>query len=166
MELVSVAALADNRVIGDNGELPWPSIPADKRQYRERIANDPVILGRVTFDSMRDDLPGSVQIVLSRSRQAFDIETASHATSVDEAVDIAESMDAERAYVIGGGAIYHLFQPHIDRMVLSRVHGEYDGDSYYPEWDDDAWTLDSKTEYDRFTLQEWVRADSGADTDQ
>jgi dihydrofolate reductase len=56
MELVSVAALADNRVIGDAGELPWPSIPADKQQYRARIANDPVILGRVTFDSMRDAL--------------------------------------------------------------------------------------------------------------
>ncbi|ATW88873.1 dihydrofolate reductase [Halohasta litchfieldiae] len=159
MELVSVAAVADNGVIGDDGELPWPSIPADKQQYRERIATDPVILGRRTYESMRDDLPGSHQIVLSRSRQSFDTETAHHAESVEKAVDIATSFDAERAYVIGGGAIYRLFQPHVDRMVLSRVHGEYEGDTSYPEWDDNAWTLESETEYDRFTLQEWVRTD-------
>jgi len=159
MELVSVAAVADNGVIGDDGELPWPSIPADKQQYRQRIATDPVILGRRTYESMRDDLPGSHQIVLSRSRQSFDVETAHHAESVDEAVEIADSLGAERAYVIGGGAIYQLFQPRVDRMVLSRVHGEYDGDTRYPEWDADAWELESETEYDRFTLQEWVRSD-------
>ena len=159
MELVSVAALADNRVIGDDGELPWPSIPADKRQYRERIADDPVILGRVTFESMLDDLPGSHQIVLSRSRDSFDVDSAVHAAGVDAAVDRAAERGADRAYVIGGGGIYHLFQPHVDRMVLSRVHGEYAGDSYYPEWDETAWALQSETEYDRFTLQEWVRVD-------
>lgn len=159
MELVSVAAVADNGVIGDDGELPWPSIPADKQQYRERIADGPVILGRRTYESMRDDLPGSHQIVLSRSRQSFDEETAYHASDVAEAVDIVDSFDVDRAYVIGGGAIYGLFQPHVDRMVLSRVHGEYEGDTSYPEWDDDAWELDSETEYDRFTLQEWARID-------
>lgn len=158
MELIAVAALADNRVIGDEGELPWPSIPVDKRQYRERIANDPVIFGRVTFESMRDDLPGSHQIVLSRSAQSFALETVSHAASVDEAVTIAEELGSDGAYVIGGGAVYHLFQPHLDRMVLSRVHGEYDGDSYYPEWDTAEWELASNEAYDRFSLEEWVRS--------
>jgi len=159
MELVSVAALADNRVIGDDGDLPWPSIPADKRQYRERIADDPVILGRVTFESMLDDLPGSHQIVLSRSRNAFDVVSAYHAAGVDEAVDHAAELGDGRAYVIGGGGIYRLFQPHVDRMVLSRVTGSYAGDSHYPEWEPDAWRLDAETAYDRFVLQEWVRAD-------
>ncbi|WP_253737687.1 dihydrofolate reductase [Halohasta salina] len=159
MELVSVAALADNRVIGDDGELPWPSIPADKRQYRERIANDPVILGRRTFESMLDDLPGSHQIVLSRSRDSFEVPSAVHAGSVEEAVDRATELGADRAYVIGGGDIYRLFQPHVDRMVLSRVDGSYAGDSYYPEWDPADWRLDSETAYDRFVLQEWVRVD-------
>ena len=159
MELVSVAAIADNRVIGDDGELPWPSIPADKQQYRERIATDPVILGRVTFESMLDDLPGAAQIVLSRSTQEFDVPTAHHASGVDDAVAVAENLGADTAYVIGGAVIYDLFQPYIDRMVLSRVAGAYEGDSFYPEWDDEAWTLESTTEYDRFRLEEWVRVD-------
>lgn len=158
MELVSVAALADNRVIGDDGGLPWPSIPADKQQYRERIANDPVILGRVTFESMLDDLPGTAQIVLSRSERDFDVPTAHHAASVDDAIAVVEGLAAETVYVIGGAVIYDLFQPHIDRMVLSRVAGTYEGDAVYPAWDDEAWTLESTSECDRFRLEEWVRA--------
>ncbi|ERH07758.1 MAG: dihydrofolate reductase [Halonotius sp. J07HN4] len=161
MELVSVAAIADNRVIGDNGGLPWPSIPADKRQYRERIADHPVILGRVTFESMLDDLPGSAQIVLSRSERAFDEPTAYHASGVDGAVEIANSLSADTAYVIGGAVIYDLFQPYLDRMVLSRVPGEYEGDAFYPEWDESAWTLTDTTEHDRFRLEKWVRVDTG-----
>jgi dihydrofolate reductase len=157
IELVSVAALADNGVIGDSGELPWPSIPEDKQQYRARIATDPVILGRKTFESMLDDLPGSAQIVLSRSVDAVEVETANVAADVNEAVAIADSLGADTASVIGGGAIYELFQPHVDRMALSRVHGEYDGDTTYPEWDEADWELIESAEYDRFTLEERVR---------
>lgn len=157
IELVSVAAVADNGVIGDDGELPWPSIPEDKRQYRDRIANDPVILGRRTFESMLDDLPGSAQIVLSRSVDAVDVDTAHVAADVDEAVAIVESLGADTASVIGGGAIYELFQPRVDRMALSRVRGEYDGDTTYPGWDEADWERVESTEYDRFTLEEWVR---------
>ena len=159
MQLVSVAALDDTRLIGDDGELPWPSIPADKQQYRKRIADAPVVLGRVTFESMLDDLPGTHQIVLSRSRGSFAVETAHHASGVDDAIAVAEQLDAEQAYVIGGGVIYELFQPHVDRMVLSRVHGTHDGDTYYPEWDPEAWELSDSTDYDRFRLEEWVRTD-------
>lgn len=157
VELVSVAAVAENGVIGRDGELPWPSIPADRRQYRERIADDPVILGRVTFESMLDDLPGTAQIVLSRSRSEFDVGTAHHASGVEEAIAVVESLGAERAYVIGGAGIYDLFQPAVDRMALSRVHGEYAGDAYFPEWDSDEWERVDTEEYDRFTLELWVR---------
>lgn len=157
MELITVAAVAENGVIGRDGELPWPSIPADKRQYRNRIADHPVILGRRTFDSMRDDLPGSAQVVLSRSVSEFDVETAHHAGGVDDAVATVESLDSDRAYVIGGAAIYDLFQSVVDRMLLSRVPGEYAGDAYFPEWDSEDWDLIESTHYEEFTLEEWVR---------
>lgn len=157
MELVTVAAVAENGAIGRDGELPWPSIPADKRQYRERIEESPVILGRRTFDSMREDLPGTHQIVLSRSTTEFDVPTAHHASGVEDAVATAEELGADVAYVIGGGGIYELFQPVVDRMVLSRIPGEYAGDVYFPDWDEADWTLVETTPYDAFTLEEWVR---------
>jgi dihydrofolate reductase len=109
---------------------------------------------------MRDNLPGSRQLVLSRQERAFDVETASRVSGVEDAIETARTLDSETVYVIGGGAIYDLFQPHVDRMVLSRVHGEYEGDSYYPEWDEADWTLADETAYDRFTLREWTRNDS------
>ena len=157
MELITVAAVAENGVIGRNGELPWPSIPADKRQYRNRIADWPVILGRRTFDSIRDDLPGTAQVVLSRSTSEYDLESAHHAGSIEDAVATVESLGADRAYVIGGAGIYDLFQPVVDRMVLSRIPGEYDGDVYFPEWDANKWTVVDRTPYDDFILEEWVR---------
>lgn len=159
MELISVAAIAENGVIGDDGELPWPSIPADRRQYRSRIAGHPVILGRRTFDSMRDDLPGVAQIVLSRSQDAVDVEGAHVASGVDEAVALVEELGYDRAYVIGGGAIYDLFQPHVDRMVLSRIPGSYQGDVTFPEWDTDDWRRTETVDYGEFVLENWVRAD-------
>jgi len=158
MELVSVAALSDNRVIGTEDDLPW-HLPEDKKQYRERVAGHPVVLGRRTFEMMRDDLPGSAQIVLSRSERTFEEPTAYHAGGVDEAVSIAESLDADRAYVLGGAGIYRLSQPHLDRMVLSRVPGEYEGDAFYPEFDAEEWDLVAETPYEGFTLEEWVRTE-------
>ena len=157
VELVSVAALAENRVIGRDGEIPWPSLPEDRAQYRALVANDPVVLGRTTFDSMRGDLPGSAQVVLSRSTESVDVPTARVASDVDEAVADLEEIGAPVAYVLGGGAIYGLFQPHVDRMVLSHVPGEYEGDVVYPEWEEAEWTVVREEPHDGFTLREWVR---------
>jgi len=157
MELVSVAAVADNLVIGKDGEIPWDSLPEDRRQYRARIADSPVILGRRTFESMLDDLPGRAQIVLSRSERDYAVDTAHHAAGVDEAVDLASSLGADAAYVIGGGGIYALFQPHLDRMFLSRVPGDYEGDTYYPSWEEEEWTLVDETEQEQFSVEEWER---------
>lgn len=157
MELISVAALAENFVIGKDGEIPWESLPEDRKQYRERVAAHPVILGRKTFESMLDDLPGSAQIVMSRRNSSFDPETAVHASTVAEAIDHAQELGATTAYVLGGGRIYELFQPHLTGMALSRVPGEYEGDSFYPEWNAAEWELVAETPSDGFTLQEWRR---------
>jgi dihydrofolate reductase len=157
VELVSVAALAENRVIGDDGGIPWPSLPADRAQYRALVADAPVVLGRRTFDSMRDDLPGSAQVVLSRSVDSVDVPTAHVVGGVDEAVETLESLGAPVAYVLGGGAVYELFQPRVDRMVLSHVPGEWAGDATYPEWDDSEWAVASEESGDGYTRREWVR---------
>lgn len=58
---------------------------------------------------------------------------------------------------IGRAGIYHLFQPHLDRMVLSRILGKYDGDAFYPEWNSNEWSLDSEIEYDEFVLEQWAQ---------
>ncbi|MFC5133299.1 MULTISPECIES: dihydrofolate reductase [Haloferacaceae] len=165
MRLVSVAALAENGVIGRDGEVPWPHIEADVRQYRERVAGSPVILGRRTFDSMRDDLPGSRQIVVSRSVETVDVPTAVAAGDVEAALDRAREAvteeGVETVYVLGGGSIYELFQPHVDGMVLSHVVGVYEGDTRYPAWDETEWEVVDEVDYEAFTLREWRRRSAG-----
>jgi dihydrofolate reductase len=162
-ELIAVAAVAENGVIGREGELPWASIPADRRQYRRRVADWPVVLGRRTFDSMRDDLPGSAQVVLSRSESDFGVDSAHHASGVDDAMGTVASLGRDRAYVLGGAGIYDLFQPVVDRMVLSRIPGEYHGDAHFPEWDPEEWRLVETTPYEAFTLEEWTRTSDRAE---
>jgi dihydrofolate reductase len=157
MELASVAAVAENRAIGADGELPWDRLEGDKEQYRSRVAGHPVILGRRTFESMLGDLPGAAQVVMSRTEREFDVPTAHHAADVEAALAILDDLGAEVGYVLGGGEVYRLFQPHLDRMYLSRVPGTYEADSFYPEFDETEWRLASTTEYGGFTLEEWVR---------
>jgi dihydrofolate reductase len=157
MKLISVAAVADNGVIGDDDEVPW-HLPEDKQQYRERVADHPTIYGRRTYE-MFDEPPGSAYIVLSRTEREYDRENAYHAESVDDAAEIAESLGADRGYVLGGAGIYDLFQPHLDGMVLTRVPGEYEGDTRYPEFDEDDWRLAETDEYANFTVETWERRD-------
>ncbi|WP_459193444.1 dihydrofolate reductase [Halosimplex sp. J119] len=158
MDLISVAAVAENGVIGEGDEVPW-NLPEDKKQYRERVAGHPTIFGRRTYE-MFDDPPGSAHVVLSRTEREWDREDTYHAGGVEDAVDVLDSIGADRAYVLGGGAIYHLFQPHLDRMVLTRVPGEYEGDTYYPEFDENDWLLVETEEYENFTVETWERREA------
>lgn len=158
MELVAVAAIAENGVIGIEGELPWPSIPEDKQQYRNRVKDAPVLLGRRTFESMLHDLPGAYQIVLTSSpHRRYDVQSAIVVGSTTEAIERAGELTDERAYVLGGGRTYHSLFPHLDRMFLSRIPGEYQGDVTFPEFDENDWRLVEETQFKRFTLQEWAR---------
>jgi dihydrofolate reductase len=111
IELVTVAAVAENGVVGRDGELPWPSIEADKRRYRELIADSPVVLGRRTFESTRDGLPGSAEIVLSRSASDFDGHSAHAGAGVEDAIGVGASLGADRASDIGDAGIDELFHP-------------------------------------------------------
>lgn len=158
LTLIAVAAVAENGVIGAGGELPWPSLPADRAQYRDRVADDPVALGRRTFEAMRADLPGTAQIVLSRSDRRYAAESVYPVQTVAGALDQTRALGADRLYVLGGAAIYALFQPHVDRMVLSRVPGAYEGDAFYPEWDADVWTLVDRSPKDGFAIEQYRRS--------
>lgn len=157
MQLVSVAAVGDDLAIGAEGGLPWESIPADKAQYRRRVAGASVVLGRRTYESMLSDLPGQAQIVLSRSPREYDTESTYHAGGVDSALDVAATLDGETVYVLGGANIYALFQPYLDRMILSRIPGSYRGDAYYPDWKSSEWVRVDEQSHGEFVLERWER---------
>ncbi|WP_256300681.1 dihydrofolate reductase [Haloarchaeobius salinus] len=153
MDVIAVAAVSENGVIGDGPTLPW-SLPEEVRRYRERVADDLVLIGRRTFE-MFDDPPGATQLVLSRSDREYENPDVTHAGSVDAALEIARERGAPVLYVLGGGSIYEALLPHYDRMLLSRIEGEYEGDAHFPEFDRDDWVLVSETQFDGYVLEEW-----------
>jgi len=158
MQIVSVAAVAENGVIGEGSTLPW-HLPHESERYRERVADDVVALGRRTFE-MFDDLPGRAQVVLSRTDRDWPQSTAHHASDVESALAVARDLGDGTLYVLGGSAVYELFLDVADRQLLSRVHGEYDGDAHYPAFDEREWSLVDETEYDGYTLEDWQRSTS------
>ncbi len=126
--LYHIVAMAQNRVIGKNNQLPW-RFPADLKHFKELTLGSTVIMGRKTFESIARPLPGRENFVLSRTR--------SHAgdhlkffTSLDEAL---EKVATPKAFVIGGAELYRETLDHMDGIYLTAVPGEYEGDARYPE---------------------------------
>lgn len=123
-EVTLILARADNGVIGKDGDIPW-HIPADLRRFKQLTLGSPMIMGRKTFDSLPGLLPGRRHIVLTRD-EAWDEEGAEVVHSIEAALKVA---NAPHVWVIGGAEIYRLFLPLADRIELTEVHLEPQGDA-------------------------------------
>lgn len=160
VERVVIAAVAENGVIGNDGDIPWYE-PADLRHFKDTTTGHPVIMGRTTYASLPDDyrpLPDRTNIVLT-SRDTYGPDDVITAASIDEAFDAAAAVD-DTAYVAGGASVYEqvLDQDRVDRMVLTCIPDDPVGDTYFPDWDDDDWTLaDQYALSDEVAVNEYVR---------
>ena len=132
-DIFLVYARAANGTIGRDGALPW-HLPADLRRFKALTMGKPMIMGRKTFDSFPSPLPGRRHIVLTRA-EAWQAEGAEVAHSVDEALELAGEGEVA---VIGGAEIYGLFAGLANRIELTEIHGDYEGDTFMPrpgsEW--------------------------------
>jgi dihydrofolate reductase len=144
-DLVLIAAVADNGVIGRGGEMPWHH-PEDLRHFRETTTGHPVILGRKTYERIVErlggPLPERTNVVLS-TRSLELPEGAVLANSVAEALSVAGDAlapDRETVYVAGGATVYEATLPLADRLVLTELDAAHEGDTYFPEFDPEAWT--------------------------
>ncbi len=135
-ELVLVAAMARNRVIGQEGGMPW-HLPADLRHFKAVTMGCPVIMGRRTFESIGRPLPGRTNIVISRSRPDLP-DGVVRAGSLDEAIAIEP---VGRVMVIGGGQVYREALARADRMELTLIDAVVAGDTLFPEWSASEWRL-------------------------
>jgi dihydrofolate reductase len=136
-----IVAVAENGVIGRGGTLPW-HVPSDLKTFRRLTMGRPVIMGRKTFTSIGKPLPGRDNIVVTRDA-GFSAAGTNRAGSIDEALDIARRMAAERGVdeimVIGGAEIFALTLSLADRIYLTRIHARPDGDVTFPEPDPRIW---------------------------
>lgn len=140
--LALIVAVADNGVIGRDNSLPW-HLPEDLRYFKRVTMGKPIVMGRKTFESIGQALPGRTNIVISRNRQ-FAPAGALLAASLEEALalagQLADEQGVEEAVVIGGAQIYALALPRADRLYVTRVHAAPEGDTLLPPVDWAHWT--------------------------
>ncbi|MFZ1741401.1 MAG: dihydrofolate reductase [Pontixanthobacter sp.] len=122
--IVLIYARAANGVIGKDGALPW-HLPADLKRFKALTMDKPMIMGRKTFESLPGLLPGRRHIVLTR-KERWDSEGAEIARSAEEALAIAGEGEVA---IIGGAAIYDVFLPIADRVELTQLHADFEGDT-------------------------------------
>ena len=132
-EIVIVAALARNGVIGRDNGLPW-RLKADLQHFRALTMGYPIIMGRNTWVSLGRALPGRRNMVVTRA-PALQAEGAEVFDSPEAAV--AAASEAERVFVIGGAQLYPSMLPHADRLVLTEVWADVQGDTHFPLLDRD-----------------------------
>lgn len=138
-----IVAVSSNNVIGAERALPW-HLPEDLQRFKKVTMGKPMIMGRETFESIGRPLPGRTNIVLSR-QNGLDIAGCEVVNTVDAA--LAAAGDVDEVMVIGGGEIYRQFLPMADRIYLTRVQAEVDGDTRFPELDMDEWDVTAVAEY-------------------
>jgi dihydrofolate reductase len=133
-----ILARADNGVIGDKGGLPW-RLPDDLRRFKALTIGKPIIMGRKTWESLpRKPLPGRTNIVVTRHRD-FAAEGAVVVHSLEEALDRAQQKNPVEIMVIGGAEIFAAALPRADRVHLTEIHAEPDGDVRFPAFAPQQW---------------------------
>jgi len=138
-----IAALSTNHVIGVEGKLPW-YLPEDLKFFKAVTSHKPVIMGRATFDSIGKPLPNRFNIVITRNPD-FSHPGVRTSTSVPEALEMAKGQaeidGVDEVMVIGGGQIYTAALPLADHLYLTRIDANVEGDTFFPEFNANEWTL-------------------------
>ena len=135
----SIAAMAKNRVIGVNNQLPW-NIPEDLRYFREKTRSHIVIMGRKTFESVGSrPMPQRYNIIVTRQKD-FLVEGVTTTHSVEEAISVAKEVAAkdprwgDEIFVCGGEDIYRAALPYTDRIYLTEIEQSFEGSARFPEF--------------------------------
>jgi len=153
MNFATVVAHDKNRLIGGNNKILW-HLPEDLKNFKKLTLNSVVIMGRKTFESIGKPLPKRLNVVLTKDKD-FRPNNCIVYDDIREVIrDFAEEY---QVFIIGGGEIYKQFFPHIKRIYVSLVDGEYIGDTYFPEYTSDEWKCLFEEQKEGFKLQTWIR---------
>ncbi|AQS37842.1 dihydrofolate reductase [Shewanella psychrophila] len=135
MKIAMIAAMANNRVIGKDNQMPW-HLPEDLKHFKAMTLGKPIVMGRKTYESIGRALPGRLNIVISR-QDNLSIAGVTCVTSFESAIEAADG--CEELVVIGGGQLYASLLSKADKLYLTEINLDVDGDTYFPEWNDGSW---------------------------
>lgn len=147
----AIAAMSENRVIGNSGDIPW-DLPDDFKWFKRKTMGGVLVMGHKTFESIGRPLPGRETYVLTR--QALDIPGA-HTFS--DLAELDHLQTDKTIWIAGGGEVYKQMLDKTREIFLTRVHREVDGDAFFPRFEAD-FTLDSIIDRnDDYTIEHWLR---------
>ncbi len=140
-----IAAMGSNRVIGKDNDIPW-HLPDDFKFFKNTTKGHHVIMGRKNWESLPHSfqpLPGRPNVVITR-QENYQPEGAQVVPSLDDALEIARSNNEPEAFIIGGGEIYRMGLEIADRIYLTEINGEFDGQVTFPDFDKSIWKEESR----------------------
>ncbi len=162
MILSAITAIAQNNVIGKNNTLPW-RLPADMRFFKKTTMGHPVIMGRKTYESFKKALPGRTNIVITR-QENYSLPDAEVVHDLQDAIVRARELDRKEAFILGGAQIYEQSLPLLDKLYLTRIYEDFEGDTLFPAFDLSEWEMtgiephepDEKNDY-FYAFQLWEK---------
>ncbi|WP_031526026.1 dihydrofolate reductase [Dyadobacter crusticola] len=137
MKIAIIVAVSGNGVIGKDNQLLW-RLPDDLKRFKQLTLGHPMIMGRKTFESIGKPLPGRTSIVVTRNAD-FRPEGVMVVHSLEEAIEAARQIEEEEAFIIGGGELYRQAQSIADRLYVTEVHTDIEGDTFFHISDPSAW---------------------------
>ncbi|MGY3914446.1 type 3 dihydrofolate reductase [Aeromonas australiensis] len=137
MKISMIAAMAHDRVIGKDNQMPW-HLPADLAHFKRVTLGKPVLMGRKTFESIGRPLPGRRNLVLSRNSD-YRVDGVEMISSLEEVISRLQGEGVEELMVIGGGYLYEQLLPKADCLYLTRIDLVVEGDTRFPAFDDGQW---------------------------
>lgn len=148
-----IAAMSENRVIGQGNGMPW-DVPEEYQQYLELTRGTVVLMGRRSYEIFGSESSAAHVVVLSHDPQPLPGATVCH--------DLAEALIAAAAFnkpifSCGGASVYEQTIPLANEMLLSTIKGEYEGDTYFPDFDASEWRVAEERDEQRYVFRRWVR---------
>ncbi|MEP7166220.1 MAG: dihydrofolate reductase [Ferruginibacter sp.] len=140
-----IVAASENNAIGKNNQLLW-NLPNDLKFFKNKTWGMTVVMGRKTFEAVNKTLPGRVNIVIT-SKENWKAENSWVAKNLDDALKQAETTNCKEIFIIGGGEIYKQSMEIADKIYMTRVHAELEGDTFFPVIDEHIWKLSDNLDF-------------------
>lgn len=159
MQVIIIAAVAENNVIGKDNKIPW-HYKEDFQHFKALTSSHVVVMGRKTYESIGKPLPNRTNIVVSRNKE-LQIHGCIIAASLAEAIHTAKQNNAQKCFIIGGSSLYAEALPIADQLELTYVHKAVDGDTYFPTWDKNEWKETQRQDFQEFSFVTYTRKEEG-----
>ncbi len=157
-----IVATSTNNAIGKNNQLLW-HLPNDLKYFKNITWGMVVIMGRKTFEAVNRPLPGRVNIVIT-NQENWHTENVWKASSLEDALKQAENTNCKEIFIIGGGEIYNQGLPLAEKIYMTRVHTEIEGDTFFPVIEESKWHLHEQVDFDadekhvfKYSFQVWKK---------